>query len=659
MKRASRGAALIITLLLLALLSAASLAMVLLVSSDTMINGYYRNYRGSFYAADSGANSVVEAIKNAINNSAIPTTNPPITGVPAAVQTAYTQFEGGYFNIGDPNSWTSKFKLLVPVGTSVVSSPTSTYAANDPNACAVITQTTCNGHANDNDYQWTIIYPFSVTVAGQSSGVENEQITETGNIIYESVTGSVGSAGPPSFSKWGAFITNFASCQGPLVPGTMTGPFFTDGQWNFGNFSSPGYTFTDPVGQANATVSWWNGNSCTNSATVPHGINAPNFEGGLQLSQTQVVPPADSYNQVQAVLNGEGLPPCTSTPCASDPTPNQTTMSSELKNVSGTAYSSSANGVYIPYYSVTSGSTTQNFLGTTGPSGTGAAGGFFVNGDAGVTLSATTDSGGNPTQTYTITQSTTTTTTSHGHTTTTTTTTTTTIVVDPSLGSAGTTTVSSGGTTLTLTGIPQQLDPNSGAPITQTDPSGNPVDPTLVYVNGNITSLSGTVQNDMGITVTAGSISGGTSPNISITGDLTYASPPVTVPADTLISNSNAGVLGVYTTGDIELYPDSQGNLTVDGSLAALSGNTGSSATSGFDTPGGSIGTWTIVGGRAEDQAHSVSISQGNTYYDRRFANNFGPPWFPTAVPQASTPSIPSSSQVSVVRTSWADTNRP
>ena len=44
----TRGVALLITLILLVLLSAASLATVLLVSGDTMINGFYRNYRGSF-----------------------------------------------------------------------------------------------------------------------------------------------------------------------------------------------------------------------------------------------------------------------------------------------------------------------------------------------------------------------------------------------------------------------------------------------------------------------------------------------------------------------------------------------------------------------------------------------------------------------------------
>src|SRR5689334_5119081 len=87
----ARGAALVITLILLALLSAASVAMVMLVSSDTMINGYYRNYRGSFYAADSGVNVVVQAMKNSILASANNAANPPLplNGAPPAVAAAY------------------------------------------------------------------------------------------------------------------------------------------------------------------------------------------------------------------------------------------------------------------------------------------------------------------------------------------------------------------------------------------------------------------------------------------------------------------------------------------------------------------------------------------------------------------------------------------
>src|ERR1700732_4122210 len=82
----TRGVALIITLILLLLLSAASLAIVLLVSSDTMINGFYRSYRGSFYASDSGINVVVESMKNSLIAAGNGAGNPPFASgaVPAS-----------------------------------------------------------------------------------------------------------------------------------------------------------------------------------------------------------------------------------------------------------------------------------------------------------------------------------------------------------------------------------------------------------------------------------------------------------------------------------------------------------------------------------------------------------------------------------------------
>jgi hypothetical protein len=656
----------VITLILLTLLSAASLAIVLLVSSDTMINGYYRNYRGSFYAADSGVNVAVEAMKNTVFGDANRNANPPLpigaVAVPAAgvwsnvqagiypanLTTAYVPFQGAYYVIGDANSWKGQFKMLTaaPLGTPQFKvSPNPT----DANSCLPMTQVTCaNGQPNDHDYVWTFVYPFAITVQGQSSGSEAEQITQTGSIVYTSISGTVAAAQPPSFAKWGAFITRFSDCQGPLVQGTMSGPFFTDGQWNFANSSNPGYTFSDTVGQVGSKVSWWNNSSCTDSATVPSGFKQPNFQAGLQLSQNQIMPPTDTYNQAQAILDGKGIPPCTAAPCPSDPPPSQAQMNQELKTISGTSYPSSGSaptGVYIPYYTATSGIGAGGKLCTSGSpcyfyggnqSGTQTpAGGFYVQGNASVTLSATTGCASgclasDPTQTYTIVQGSTTTT----------------IVVDNVTG----VTVVNG---TVMQGAPQQLDPNSGLPVVQTDPSGNAVSPTLVYVNGQITGMSGTVQNNTGITVAA-------SNNISITGDVTYLQSPVAIPSDTLNSTSNAGVLGIYTTGNINLYPNSsgsnKGNLTVDASLAALSGQT--NGTSGFATPGGSIGTWTIVGGRSEDQAHGVSISTGNTYYDRRFLNNFGPPWFPTAVPQPGQAPIPSSASISVNRTSWAENSR-
>jgi hypothetical protein len=214
--------------------------------------------------------------------------------------------------------------------------------------------------------------------------------------------------------------------------------------------------------------------------------------------------------------------------------------------------------------------------------------------------------------------------------------------------------------TLQLLGTPAQVGSSGSVSSNTEGVNSNPVNPSLVYVNGNVTGLTGTydtnnnpvaaIQDGFGVTVVG-------SKSVSITGDLTYASSPVSVPADTLNTSTTSGVLGVYTLGNITLSPDPNGNLTVDGSLAALSGQTGSSANSGFET-NGSIGTWTIVGGRSEDHAHSVSIGAGNTYYDRRFANNFGPPWFPTAVPALGSAPAPASSQTTVTRTSWAEVNR-
>ncbi len=633
----TRGVALIITLILLALLGAASLAIVLLVSSDTMINGFYRNYRGSFYAADSGVNVAVEAMKNSIQSAGDATNNPPLPNngtIPTSVSSSYAPFQTAYYNIGDTNSWQGKFTMIAnPGGTPVLGTPTVTSAQNP------------NDPSNPTDLIWSFAYPYTVTVQGQSAGGEIEEITESGTITYGSIAGAAAAGGTPSFAKWAAFITNFSDCQGALVPGTMTGPFFTDGQWNFGNYNNPGYTFTDSIGQVGAKASWWGRKGCSDSVSAPKGFNAPTFPaGGLQLNQASVVPPSDSYSQLEAVLDGQGTASCASMSC-------QPLMNQELKTVAGTpppASGSVPTGVYLPYYTGSGCASANGCFGSynSGTGTAGYAGGFYVQGDASITLTATTTGNGSnahPTQTYTIKQASTTTT----------------ILVDNVLD---TTTVTSGGTTVgPLQGVPTQVN-SSGLAMSNTEGvNGNTVNPTLVYVNGNVTGLTGTydsnnnplpaIQDNVGVTVVGSS-------SVSITGDLTYKSSPVSVPADTLNTSTNAGVLGVYTTGNINLSPDPNGNLTVNGSLAALSGQTGSSANSGFATPGRSIGTWTIVGGRSEDHAHSVSIGTGNTYYDRRFANNFGPPWFPTAVPQAGSPAVSSSSQTTVTRTSWAEVNR-
>src|ERR1700682_4302874 len=67
----NRGVALVTALLLLSLFTVMTLSMVIATTSDTLIDGYYRNARGSFYAADSGINAVRQYMINQLT-AAVP-----------------------------------------------------------------------------------------------------------------------------------------------------------------------------------------------------------------------------------------------------------------------------------------------------------------------------------------------------------------------------------------------------------------------------------------------------------------------------------------------------------------------------------------------------------------------------------------------------------
>jgi hypothetical protein len=204
---------------------------------------------------------------------------------------------------------------------------------------------------------------------------------------------------------------------------------------------------------------------------------------------------------------------------------------------------------------------------------------------------------------------------------------TTTVTIDPS---SNTTVVTAGGKTTTISGVPTQDDPSTGA-VTR--------DATMLYVDGNITSLSGpgqgkpAIQDGTALTITAAN-------NVTVTGDILYKTEPVTqtqnqipgTPPDTLIpGNDNKQVLGIFTnTGDIQLNNgQANGNLEIDGSVATISQN----GSGGLVNIGNSINTLTIVGGRIQNQIKNINSTTRNVFFDRRFAQNgFAPPWFPSTL---------------------------
>jgi Tfp pilus assembly protein PilX len=166
----AKGVALVITLLLLRLLTALTLAMVLAVSSDTLINGYYQSFRGAFYAADSGLNIGRQNMVSQVA-AAVPATfnvsSPPIpAGTDSKVQAAILSSYGSKTSINSgqaANSWLGSF-TLTSASLQLVSSPAQPVVSTDKNG-------------NVTGYQYT--YNYSFTSVGQALGGEQTTLTDS------------------------------------------------------------------------------------------------------------------------------------------------------------------------------------------------------------------------------------------------------------------------------------------------------------------------------------------------------------------------------------------------------------------------------------------------------------------------------------------------
>src|ERR1700730_8015201 len=113
--RNEKGITLITTLLLLLLLIGMSLTMVLAVSSESLINGFYGRYRGSFYAADSGVAAARQQLMNTLGANVTPgfsAASSPISNPTTArsnAANALTTSYSGYTNVNSANSWQERF----------------------------------------------------------------------------------------------------------------------------------------------------------------------------------------------------------------------------------------------------------------------------------------------------------------------------------------------------------------------------------------------------------------------------------------------------------------------------------------------------------------------------------------------------------------------
>src|SRR6202140_1286982 len=194
-----RGVALITTLLLLMLLTGLTLAMAWSSRSDMLINGYYRNFRGSFYAADSGINIMRQAMIPLFQpgGAAYPTsfavgTNPLPPGTEATVIAALT---GAYGTKSVTGSGT---------GTAAMSWPGNytaslTFTLQSCTTDVPLTPLKCS--------PWpaaaktaTYIYAYTITSTGKSKGTESTLLTDSGTFM---VTALIPSPAKLSFAGYG------------------------------------------------------------------------------------------------------------------------------------------------------------------------------------------------------------------------------------------------------------------------------------------------------------------------------------------------------------------------------------------------------------------------------------------------------------------------
>jgi Tfp pilus assembly protein PilX len=671
-RQGSRGVALVTALLLLSLFTVMTLAMVIATSSDLLIDGYYRNLRGSFYAADSGLNSARQLMANQLYNDITPNyqqsaTTPPIAvGEEATVMAALSSTSAGFggtqsiLSSSGPqaSSWPGTFTISYNAAcantgptTAIPNCPTYmkpwnaadcsvdwVYAQLTPPAAVPNTATypvpTCANPGDPTQYtvkNYTYSYPYKITAVGNSTANQQNTIEETGNLV---ATVTVIAGFNQNFADYGTLFNSYALCSAGFVKGTMSGPFFSNDSWNFGDsaYGAGNYIFTGTVGAVNPDVGYMYGDGTCDQSSATSDTHrgttiAPTFQAGLNLNQQPIPLPTDSFNQELAVLNGTGS--CTPAPIppASCPAPTQAAMHAALATAAGTSYPSSgtpASGVYLPY-------TVIGGVKTLSPT----AGGIFVQGNADqITLTAATSSGGDSLQVFTIKQGTTITT----------------VTVDLTTPS---TTISDnlGNTSGAMVGVPQNAV------------NSPPTEGVMLYVTGAISGSSGStttglsgpnsgaaIPDGSGVTVTANG-------NIAITGNITYAREPVSLnAADTLVTSPSTptNVLGIFTTnGDIQLLPTTNmATMEIDASLAMIS----QSSSGGLITPAGgnTIGTLNIVGGRIAMQAKSgANLTTRNIYFDQRFGRGFAPPWFPSttvvAAPTTQTVVTPS-------RVSWTNT---
>lgn len=634
------GIAMVTSLMAMLLLTGMGLTLALTVTTETALSGNYRRNEQAFFAADAGLGIARESLRlqlaSALQSNA--------DTVAANTTISSSNFNDSSFSTSlFPSSIYSSTGTVITTAQSEANSRSTSNILQGTGGYTVAITLTPNGSPTvtrvgvpatqpptsvSMSYSYTITSTGNNGVSSSSLNYATAQVTERGQL---NVTLAVDNPNyfNRSFSKYAAFFNRFS---GTFAAGTYTGPVHTN--QGFGFSSSSPLIFNGAVTQVNSQYTY-NSTNYNVSSTDRTGLTF-----NSTFTTTSNVPlPSNVYSQQLAVINSTGVDSSTGAayvPSISELTSNLKTASNGTPSTvsSGTAL---ANGVYVP---------SSNGTSITG-------GGIYVQGNAD-DIQMTINSSGN--QVYRITQGSTVTTVT---------------VVAPSGTSAGTTTIASGSTSTTYTGVPMD---NSNPNNTRQGVS--------LFVNGSINALHGpaasggatgdAISQNTAVTVTATS-------DITITGDLKYQQPvldnngnSVSYPSGTNVTN----VLGIFTNaGRVNLNPSSTytaGNLslTLDAAIATFNEaalNSNSSLSTGTILyTGGTLNSNSrliLRGSRIQSKIDyigygSSGAGQRNVYFDPRFQNgSFAPPFFPVTGLTSTSGAITIDATVASSSTTWQRIN--
>jgi hypothetical protein len=164
---------------------------------------------------------------------------------------------------------------------------------------------------------------------------------------------------------------------------------------------------------------------------------------------------------------------------------------------------------------------------------------------------------------------------------------------------------------------------NTGSPTTYSGlPNG------MLFVDGNVTSLAGTLERNTQLTVAATN-------NVTITGNLMYENYTAGSPPN---ADNATNLMGIISwNNSIHIGTTAPNNVTIHATLMAPVGQV--LVDSFDDTARGPRGTATVLGGVIQDSYGAFALSSGgslisgyarNFVYDKRMSRGMAPPYFPT-----------------------------